>query len=287
MKKPKILVAIPTRGNPCVELFRWCMKMKERSIEPETPWEMTVFAGKAGHQNPTNNKILNAAFEQEWDYYLKIDDDLVPDDDLIDRLVKMDKDIVGVGVAIWREALNGILIAASRTDHQSKKYVRVPLETEKQGAADYVGGGCMMVKRHVLEKMKNGVFQWISPYIYGNKEEIFKNKTNVTELSLQRIPVWRFEYNDEGFIELGSDELFCRKAKDLGFEIWYDCTHILEQHTDLLVGGVENNGIVAIDIHQNSSSLGKKRLVNTSDLEEGKNNVSTRWESDIEEVKHV
>lgn len=281
MSKPRVLVATPTRGNPCYELTQWFVKMKDKASKPDCPFELKMLIGKAGHQNPTNNALLNAAFmdtEFQWDYYLKIDDDLVPDEDLIERLLKLDKDVVGVGIAIWRESLNGVFIAASNFD--GKSYIRVPLETERQGPCYYVGGGCMMVKRHVLESMRDNVWKYESNYIYGTENQVLNNLP--PQVTLKRVPVWCFEYNNNGLVGLGSDELFCKKAREMGFEIWYDCTVVLEQHTDLLVGASRNGGVVSVDIHQNQNDKGKKRMVNKEDLEKG-TFISTRWESPLEE----
>lgn len=221
-KKPKVIIAIPTRGNVCLELVRWLIETQKKVSLGQTDYEIEIVISKGSPQNPNNNLLAKHCLKNfEFDFYLKIDDDLVPDEDLIPRLLAMNKDIVGVAVAIWRESINGgIFVCCLNRDPKTHLFTPADFVNQRQGKCEYVGGGCFMVKRKVLETMKQ--------------------------------PIWKLDLTEEGDFTKGSDERFCDVARELGFEIWYDATKILGQHTDLILTGTfdKTNGSMLVDLSQ-------------------------------------
>ena len=214
--KKKVLLAIPTRGIIHFELVQWMIKMIRLSENPDNPWSLEIVMSKGGHQNPNNNSLaMYSVDSRQFDYYLKMDDDLVPDDGLIDRLIEMDKDFIGVAIAIWRESHNPpAFVAVYDFDIKTHKYVQSDLSQKKQGKCDYVGGGCFMMKYDLLKGLVDIARDLDSP-IWQYRERV--------------IP------DENGVIFEGSDEILCNKLHNLGFEVWYDATYIIPQHTDLLV----------------------------------------------------
>lgn len=199
------MIGVPTWGTLHFEIVKWLILMQKKSDSKNNPWKVQFMIGKGRPQNVNCNNLASVALKMsKFTHFLKIDDDLLPDEGLINRLLKVNKDIVGAGVAIFKEELSGLAIAVC--NKEKGKYRFLPIKEEKIGRCDFVGGGIILVKRKVLETMKQ--------------------------------PIWWVEPNSKGGYDKGSDERFCDIAKELGFEVWYNCETIVSQHSDIVMGGV-------------------------------------------------
>jgi len=201
--KKLVMIGIPTRGKLHFEIVTWLILMQKKSSMLDNPWRIQIMISKGTPQNVNVNNLVNTALKMsKFTHFLKIDDDLLPDEGLIDRLLKVNKDIVGAGVAIFKEDLHGLGIAVC--NKEGKKYRFLPIKEKKIGRCDFVGGGIILVKRKVLETMKQ--------------------------------PIWWIDPNSKGGYDKGSDERFCDIARELGFKVWYNCETIVSQHSDIVMG---------------------------------------------------
>lgn len=185
--------------------------MEKRSGLPDNKWELIFTASKGGHQNTNVNDMFKYGIEvvNDFDYWLKMDDDLVPDDDLIDRLLAVKADFVGAPIAIWRESHNPPAFVAIYNINKDGKYVQPELIKYPVGKCDYVGGGCIMISRGLCQRL------------YDEHK-----KTN--------LPIWQYYHPFEGQF-VGSDELLCKELRSWGVDVYYEASYVIPQHTDMLV----------------------------------------------------
>lgn len=121
------------------------------------------------------------------DYLFFCDSDQIPDRNVIEEFVKLDKDIVSCPIPS-RRGDKFIAVFDENIDRLTE------WEGTKQCGA--IGMATTLIKREVLEKVLE---RWPNPFVF------------------------ECEQNDEGvWVEYSEDVTFCRKARELGFEVW--CT---------------------------------------------------------------
>jgi GT2 family glycosyltransferase len=140
------------------------------------------------------NYIAVQALNNNSDYLLMIDDDMVFEPDLLDKLIANKKDICGVAYHP-RTDMQGRLKFLDETHY-------INLETNKDPKykntfeCHATGTGIILIKCEVFKKIPR--------------------------------PWFMFEYYDKptdlnaGQCKLGEDWFFCREAKKAGFKIWTD-----------------------------------------------------------------
>lgn len=136
------------------------------------------------------NKIADAC---RTDYLLFIDTDMAFPTSGLNRLMELDKDIVG-GLYYSRKAPH-MPHAYKLEDGVYKSISEIPTEPF---ACDAVATGFMLIKKEVFDEFEKAI----------NEKRC-------------RLP-FDFESTETG--ELGEDIAFCKRAKELGFEIWCDPT---------------------------------------------------------------
>lgn len=137
------------------------------------------------------NEACNWALEQDMDYILWLDDDMIipPDVWLFTQLIEHDKDIIAP-LFFTRKGIHLPLIFKERKigDYYDTYYNIINYKKKLQ-VVDAVGFGCILIKTEVLKKMQK-------PY---------------------------FEYAGS----LGEDIYFCIKAREAGYKIWCDTNIVL------------------------------------------------------------
>ena len=135
----------------------------------------------------SRNCLIEGFLEGDSDYLFFVDSDVVPPEDAAQKLLALDVD-VAAGIynimisdeIYWDVRSNGVYISTDST---------LP---DKPFKIDGAGGGCLMIKREVLEKME---YPWF-------------------DLELQRA-----SENDGVFIKRGEDVYFIEKAIENGFSV--------------------------------------------------------------------
>jgi hypothetical protein len=146
----------------------------------------------------SNRNIIARDFlDSGADFLLTLDSDTVPTKNPLD-LIKHDVDIVGGVYPAWKDDTYVWLACWLDKDGSYKQY---PIR-QRDGIqeVDALGTGCMCIKREVLQKIS-------MPFIDKIREGV-------------------------GDRELGHDLYFCKRAKELGFEVYADwdmvCDHTKE-----------------------------------------------------------
>lgn len=136
-------------------------------------------------------KLAKAALEDGCDYILWIDADMRFPKDTIERLIKADKDIVGVN-ATTRTIPVKATAKNLKINFEEKTNTWLPVTSKGKTGLEQVtaiGCGVMLVKKKVFEQTPGP---------------------------------WFWFYQLPGDKVLGEDVHFCVTAKDAGFETWVD-----------------------------------------------------------------
>jgi len=147
------------------------------------------------------NKIASKALEQNADYLLFLDDDMVFKPDLLVNLLKHDKDIVG-GLTFLRTEPHEPSFYMRNSDGETFNpiYMWKPKDLVK---CDAIGMAATLIKKSVFEKMY--------------------------ESSKKKFNVWGFF---EGYAE---DLNFCSKATMLGFDVFCDTSQLVGHITTKII----------------------------------------------------
>lgn len=145
----------------------------------------------------SRNIIRQKVLDEGYDYFLSLEQDVVPPKDVTRRLLSHDKKIV-TGVYFSYQTNNDVtLLVPLLWKKVKREEIRFMLEREvlepKLMEVDACGLGCILIHRDVLKKVK-----------------------------------FRYDKSDKGF----DDMWFCKDASDAGFKIFADtsikCKHLIK-----------------------------------------------------------
>lgn len=190
--KKKILIGIPTNKYIEPETFK---SIYDQIVPEGYETEFQFFYGYQIDQ--IRNLIANWA--QRYDYLFSVDSDIVlPSNDTLAKLIHADKDIVS-GLYIQRKLGEQTLEIYAENAQGGLQNVPYSM-LEKPGLARVgaCGFGCVLIKGDVFRKMSYPHFVY---------QSAIDHKNTISE-----------------------DVYFCKKAIELGFEVWTDttvkCDHI-------------------------------------------------------------
>jgi GT2 family glycosyltransferase len=182
-------VCIPARGQMEVAtafdlaaLVGFMVKTTKHDIDIYTAAGTLIFDQR--------NKLVKTSLEAKCDYIVFIDADMRFPKDTIMRLLRHQKDIIGVNATTRTEPV--IPTAKNLTINEDGSCTWLPIYSNSLDGiskADGIGCGVMMIKASVFAKLQE-------PYFYF--EQLPDNKI------------------------LGEDIYFCIKAKDAGIDTWVD-----------------------------------------------------------------
>jgi GT2 family glycosyltransferase len=180
-----ITVGVPHNGDFTPEFI---VSLFNLLFSSKASCKLNLFESCLVHQ--ARNSIFRGCKD---DYLLFIDTDLAFSADSIERLLALDKDIVG-GLYYSRKAPH-LPLAFHLKDGRYHNIMEVP---DKPFQCDSVATGFMLIKKKVIDAFRD-------------------------QLKVKAENPFDFMRRDAEF-ELGEDMAFCKRAKDLGFEIWCDPT---------------------------------------------------------------
>lgn len=152
---------------------------------------------RKGTEN-AHNEAVRLFLRTDYDYLLILGDDTPPPSDYLD-LVLLDKPVI-CGIC-WQWRVDHLLHLAKKFDPKQDAYYAIPVhEYDGLVEIDAIGSAGMLIKREVLEKVKQ-------PFLP--------------------------EYNEEGTIYRGCDFAFCKKVKDAGFSIWVHTGYQICHYTEV------------------------------------------------------
>ena len=171
----KIAIAIPTNRGFRPKCLDSILKLIAHTKENCVP----LIATEGFNTAENRTWLVSQASKQDCTHILFLDDDMIYEEDTLDRLLSYDKDIIGATYANRRG--DGV-VTGFRKDE--KQHQRKPFKVAA------LGGGCMLVKLSVFEKIEK--------------------------------PWFWYDVANEGFVVMSNDWWFCGKAYDAKFDIWVD-----------------------------------------------------------------
>lgn len=202
-KKTKVLIAGPIAKGWMADIRRVVYPLREQKVTlAPSSYEVS------GDPAFGRNKIIMDLRDKPNDvtHIFLVDSDTIPPPDTVPRLLTYDKDIIAPVYPMFHfpKALWSVMAYDKNKpddcDSELIEYQKLPEELFR---AHYLGGGALLIKKEVFEKI-----EW-PPF--------------------ERTQDPRVKYLSEDFT-------FCVKAKRAGFELWCDpairCMH--RKHLDLL-----------------------------------------------------
>lgn len=195
--KKLVVVGVLTQGKVVDKVSEVCCKLCM-----DKRYNIIVLYHPTNYIDDGRNKLVKQALDLGADYLMFLDSDNPPflGKNPLD-LVELDKDIIGLPTPIWKVNPSDIALGRVRGIRwnvfleKGDEWVS-PFGGEGLSEVHAVGTGCMIIARRVMESMK--------------------------------CPFMR-TYDEDGIIQVGSDLLFCKKARQLGFSVWtnydYPCSH--------------------------------------------------------------
>ena len=186
----KVCLGLPTSGTMKTKTVFSILRMIKHSS-----FKYDIVTKESSILHWSREHIVKQAIEGKCTHVLFIDSDMFFDADTADRLLKRDKDIIGVPAHLRQLPLTSTI--KIHTDDGQIIKEETPDGLLKCAA---VGAGILLIKTSVFEKIKEPWFFW--------------------------------ETNDKGEVVTGEDNWFCREARRAGFDIWCDTTVVVKHIGD-------------------------------------------------------
>jgi hypothetical protein len=184
----KLFIGIPGFAGIQPEAQQSVLRMLYR-LGRDTDYDVVFSVITKSEQFRARNALVNAGLQASADYILMLDDDMIVPPDLAQRLIAHDKDVTGCLYYQRGGAFHPVIMKAREFEDGTFKSSFIsetdPIITNPGlHQVDIIGGGCMLFKARVFDKLLEPYFWW--------------------------------EHN------AGTDIHICRRLSDAGFEIWVD-----------------------------------------------------------------
>ncbi len=166
----RVLVAIPTGGEVRAVTVNWLLGFDRCGHD------VNIMVSELRPIEANRNHIRKAFLDGDYDYLIQMDSDILPPANLLE-IVDLDKDIVSAGI---RTVKGDQVLPLALKEVSAGEYL--PMNYQGLFRCDAVGGGCVCIRRNVLEQLD-----------YQHMSETVK----------------------------AEDFDFCERARGAGFEVWY------------------------------------------------------------------
>ena len=159
--------------------------------------------------NELKSDLKYQKLDGNFTHYLFIDSDIVVKEEDIKNLLEYNLDIVSAAYKS-RESEYSFVGGLFKKDKYGNVIdaLKMKTDTESLNEVDWVGGGCLLIKKEVFESLP---FPWF------------------------RYPILEKEINGKKHCKMVFEDVgFCMLAKDYGYKIWMDCdievTHLARSY---------------------------------------------------------
>lgn len=210
--RPKVLLGLTTMGNVhtflMLVIIQWIIEAEEKGYNLSIYPTMSVQP-----VDNARNEIVDEFLKSDCTHLFFIDSDTIPPVEALDRMLKIDVDIVSGITPI-------IELDQNRVNESSGFYKRgnvIGIDNElvkpETGVVDMktAGGSCILIKRKVLEELKKPIFRFIYKDCHPEGVEFNGSKDMMSE-----------------------DYYFCAKALDAGFTLKCDSDIICKHQKSIL-----------------------------------------------------
>jgi len=198
-EKPRVMIAVPNLGQLdtrlVMKLLRW--------VSMPVNWEQATIVAPIGHipHDSARNYCVDQFLQTDDTHLLFLDDDVVPPVDALELLLAADKDVIsGLYPSEWYDNEAGRLKKRNNVFSTIRDDGELVEATGRGvGKITSCGGGCLLIKRRVVEE-------------------------------LVQAPWFKFHYNERGLMDIGEDVDFGKKLKAAGVELHahfgVQCNHV-------------------------------------------------------------
>lgn len=191
--KPLVVIGVPCYGTVVPEVLEDWMTFAFHCGRRMPEYDFHLAIKTKSEQFRARNAIVEAAQQVNADWLLMLDDDMIinplretlgpsPDYQFLERLLAHDKDLCGALYYQRSGACAPVLM--TKVGETGYRFLRDDEITHGLQPVDVAGGGCLLVKMRVFDRLK---YPYFSP-----------------------------EY------QYGTDVQLCRAAQAAGFEVWAD-----------------------------------------------------------------
>lgn len=198
-ERPRVMIAIPNLGNIDTRLM---MKLLRWTAMP-TNWSQATIVAPIGQipHDSARNYCVDQFLQTDDTHLFFLDDDVVPPVDALELLLAADVDVIsGLYPSEWFDNDDGYIKKRNNVFSEIRKDGEL-VEAKGKGIVPIrsCGGGCLLIKRHVVE------------------EKV-------------QMPWFKFHYNDRGLMDVGEDVDFCKKVHEAGVQLYahmgVQCNHV-------------------------------------------------------------
>jgi 2-polyprenyl-3-methyl-5-hydroxy-6-metoxy-1,4-benzoquinol methylase len=193
-KKPVITIGIPCYSSVPPEVLQDYMRFMYYLGRRYQEYDFALAIKTKSEQFRARNAIVEAAYQIDSDYLLMLDDDHIIDTDdnwlpsakyeFLRKLIEHDKDIIGA--LYYHRGGECRPVLMNKDENGIFTYLRDDQLTKGLQEVDVQGGGCILIKMKVFDKIAS---PWFEPEL-----------------------------------DTGTDIQICTKAKEKGFTVWTDPT---------------------------------------------------------------
>jgi 2-polyprenyl-3-methyl-5-hydroxy-6-metoxy-1,4-benzoquinol methylase len=203
-RKPLIVIGVPCYGSVAPDILEDWMIFAYHCGRRMPEYDFQLAIRTKSEQFRARNAIVEAARQANADWLLMLDDDMIinplretlaasQDYDFLRRLLAHDKDICGA--LYYQRVGECAAVLMAKAGENGYRFLRDDEITGELQRVDVAGGGCLLVKMRVFDRIKPPFFA----------------------------PEHKF----------GTDIQLCRAAAEAGFEIWADTSielgHVREE----------------------------------------------------------
>ena len=193
-KKPVITIGIPCYSSVPPEVLQDYMRFMYYLGRRYQEYDFALAIKTKSEQFRARNAIVEAAYQIDSDYLLMLDDDHIIDTDdnylpsakyeFLRKLIEHDKDIIGA--LYYHRGGECRPVLMNKDENGIFTYLKDDQLTKGLQEVDVQGGGCILIKMKVFDKIAS---PWFEPEL-----------------------------------QYGTDIQICTKAKEKGFSVWTDPT---------------------------------------------------------------
>jgi GT2 family glycosyltransferase len=192
-ESPSVLLAILTRE---IVTTKWAASFRNLAL----PGTSGITFRSGAPFDVARNSACEDALRLGFQWVMFLDDDVIAPPDTFARLVRHERDVVSGLYYRRHEPICPVAMALD--DKGQPQWVTSWSPPDSLLEVDFVGAGCLLIHRRVLERMARPWFEWE----IGKKDPV------------------------QGRTALSEDFSFCRRAKEVGFKIHLDtsihCEHV-------------------------------------------------------------
>lgn len=199
-KRPSILIAVFSMGDVRSDMSDFLIRCCTRQ---EYDVGYFVVQGKIPHDSARNYAVKHFMEQSKADFLLMVDSDIMPPGAEVLEMCRWNLPVVSAMCLVL--GANDIVTTASRLidmEDGTRHHVAVDVskETANPVPIEFVGAGCIMIRRDVLSTIRG-----------------------------RKVIPFAFDYDEDGIMWQGEDYHFCQVARDNGFPVYLDrrflCDH--------------------------------------------------------------